>query len=191
MFRHGRPTLAIIVSRPQHQSYLVEGLFFRSFEGVFAIFWQFSLFLMFWLLVSGSFDWQHLAFGTIIASSITLFWHHGSERVLDAMSFKRLYLTAGAIISLVKEIWTAAWQVVPLVLQREIHISPTLVQISSCLETKRMRALYANSITLTPGTLTIQLKNNSLLVHALTEQAATDVATWKFEKTLKSLEEAK
>ena len=107
------------------------------------------------------------------------------------MSFKRLYLTADAISSLIREIWIAAWQVVPLVLQREIHISPTLVQISSCLATKRMRALYANSITLTPGTLTIQLKNNSLLVHALTEQAAMDVATWKFEKTLKRLEEAK
>jgi len=54
-----------------------------------------------------------------------------------------------------------------------------------------MRALYANSITLTPGTLTVQLKNNRLLVHALTEKAATDVVSWDFENTLKRVEDTK
>ena len=146
---------------------------------------------MFWLLVSGSFDWQHLVFGTIVAAIISAFWHHGSERVVNTLSLKRLIYSLSAILALGKDVWVAAWQVVPLVLQREINVVPSLVQINSCLKTKRMRALYANSITLTPGTLTIQLKNSSLLVHALTEQAATDVASWDYEQTLKRLEDTK
>ena len=153
------------------------------------MFWQFSLFLSFWLLVSGSLDWQHLVFGSVIATLIAAFWHHTSERVVNRFSLGRTLLSLGAVISLAREVWLAAWQVVPLVLQRQVLVSPSLVQLNTCLKTNRMRAFYANSITLTPGTLTVQLKNDRLLVHALTEQAAIDVASWDFEKALQRLEE--
>lgn len=146
---------------------------------------------MFWLLVSGSFDWQHLAFGAIVAALIAAFWHHASERVVGTISPRRIALALRAMGALAKEVWLAAWQVVPLVLAPTIKVTPTLVKVSSVLRSRRMLAFYANSITLTPGTLTIELEGDQLLVHALTEKAAHDVVTWSFEHTLKRLEVAR
>lgn len=157
---------------------------------MFAIFWQFAAFFAFWLLVSGSIDWQHLLFGSIVSAIITVFWRRSSERVLNKLSFKRMYLSIQAIAWLIRDVWFAAWQVVPIVLSPKLPISPTLVHVRTNLHTRRMRSLYANSITLTPGTLTVQLRENELVVHALTAQAAQDVLSWSFEERLKQLEEA-
>jgi multicomponent Na+:H+ antiporter subunit E len=50
-----------------------------------------------------------------------------------------------------------------------------LVRLKASQQTELCQAIYANSITLTPGTVTIDLKDGSLLVHALREEAAIDL----------------
>jgi multicomponent Na+:H+ antiporter subunit E len=61
------------------------------------------------------------------------------------------------------------------VLSPRLRISPTLVRLKASQQTELCQAIYANSITLTPGTVTIDLKDGSLLVHALSEEAAIDL----------------
>jgi len=157
---------------------------------VFEIFWQFSAFFLFWLLVSGAYDWQHLVFGVIVAGIIASFWHHRSERVISTFSLRRFVYTLRTLLRLVREVWVAAWQVVPVVLNPRLQISPVLVPVHTTLKTNRMRTLFANSITLTPGTLTVELHGDHLLVHALTAAAGEGVEHWSFEQQLKELEEA-
>lgn len=154
------------------------------------MFWQFLILLGFWLFVSGSFDWQHLALGSVVALLLMMFWHDKSERIVGKVSAHRLWLGVKTFGRLIYEIWLAAWQVARTVLSRQMTISPTLTRTTTKLKTDRMRVFFANSITLTPGTLTLQLDRNRLLVHGLTKEAATGVATWDFENTLLELEEA-
>jgi multicomponent Na+:H+ antiporter subunit E len=153
------------------------------------MFWQFCLFLGFWFLVSGRLDWQHFLYGSVASLFLVWLWRGKSERVVSCFSLRKVWTGLTTIGRLLREIWSASWQVARLVLSRNIVIEPSLVHITSKLKTDRMRMLFANSITLTPGTLTVQLKDDQLLIHALTKQSALDVMDWSFEDCLQRLEE--
>ena len=56
-------------------------------------------------------------------------------------------------------------------------ISPTLVRTQTMQRTDLGRVIYANSITLTPGTVTVDLQGDELTVHALTAEAEADLLT--------------
>ena len=161
------------------------------FRGVLNIIWQFFLFLGFWFLFSGTFDWKHLLYGTLASLFLVTLWRGRSERVVGAVSPQKVWRSVVAVGILLREIWVASWQVAKLVLSPRIDIQPSLVRVTSSLKGDRMRMLYANAITLTPGTLTVQMKGNRLLIHALTKQAADGVVDWSYQNTLKRLEEAK
>jgi len=65
------------------------------------------------------------------------------------------------------------WDVVKRVWAPGRNIAPKVIEVPSRLETAFGRAIYANSITLTPGTVTIDAGEDTCLVHALHDAAAT------------------
>jgi len=76
---------------------------------------------------------------------------------------------------LAKEIVLSAVGVSKLILDPKLPISPTLVQVHGDQRTATGTATYANSITLTPGTITARLRGHELLVHAITREDAEDL----------------
>ena len=76
---------------------------------------------------------------------------------------------------LAKEIIFSAVGVSKLILDPKMPISPTLVQVHSNQRTATGTATYANSITLTPGTITARLRGHELLVHAITREDAEEL----------------
>jgi multicomponent Na+:H+ antiporter subunit E len=73
------------------------------------------------------------------------------------------------------EIAKSAWAVSKLILSPRLPISPTMTQVAASQRTTVGIASYANSITLTPGTITTGVKGNVLTVHALTRDGALDL----------------
>jgi multicomponent Na+:H+ antiporter subunit E len=73
------------------------------------------------------------------------------------------------------EIAKSAWAVAKLILNPRLPISPTMTQVAATQKTTVGVATYANSITLTPGTITTGVKGNILTVHALTRDGAFDL----------------
>ena len=73
------------------------------------------------------------------------------------------------------EIAKSAWAVAKLILNPRLPISPTMTQVAATQKTTVGVATYANSITLTPGTITTGVKGNLLTVHALTRDGALDL----------------
>jgi len=73
------------------------------------------------------------------------------------------------------EILKSAWSVAKLIADPKLPISPTLVQVHGGQRTAVGTATYANSITLTPGTITARVSGHELLVHALTREAAEEL----------------
>lgn len=74
------------------------------------------------------------------------------------------------------------WQIVKsnidvarIILDPKLPISPTMISVRPIQRTDLGRVIYANSITLTPGTVTTDLRGDTLDVHALTQSAADDV----------------
>ena len=63
-------------------------------------------------------------------------------------------------------------------------ISPQLIDIPAPQKSDLGRAIYANSITLTPGTVSVVLSKNTLTIHALTKEAAEDLAEGSMAKKI-------
>ena len=86
------------------------------------------------------------------------------------------YFTIFGFISylpwLMYEIFKANVQVIRACLRAELDINPALVKVRTKCQSDLAKTLFANSITLTPGTVTIEVEPKRLLVHALYEEAA-------------------
>lgn len=73
------------------------------------------------------------------------------------------------------EITKSAWAVTKVILHPRLPISPTMTKVIASQKTTVGIATYANSITLTPGTITTGVKGNLLTVHALVRDGAADL----------------
>ena len=73
---------------------------------------------------------------------------------------------------LVVEIIKANWRVVRACLRAELDINPALVKVKTTCRSDLAKTTFANSITLTPGTVTLSIDGDKMLIHALYEEDA-------------------
>ncbi len=74
-----------------------------------------------------------------------------------------------------------------IVLSPRLPISPTLVELDAKPTTDAGRVLLGNSITLTPGTVTLDIYADRLLVHALTKEGAAALEEGEMNRRVASL----
>jgi len=89
---------------------------------------------------------------------------------------------------LTREVIKANVDVARRVLHPRLPIGPRLIRTRALERTDLGRVIYANSITLTPGTVTIGVDGDELEVHALTEEAADDVLTDAMNRRVQAVE---
>ncbi|MDW7649847.1 MAG: Na+/H+ antiporter subunit E [Bacillota bacterium] len=144
----------------------------------------------FWFLMSPKFDLTNIVLGGGCAVGITYFWSQDLFRSGKPMRFTPVQLGKLFIylIHLGYNILLANIAVAVIVLSREMPISPGFILVKTKLQKDLTKVLYANSITLTPGTITINLNNDRLLVHALTKDAAHGVHDWYLQDRLRDIE---
>ncbi|MDK2835550.1 MAG: multicomponent Na+:H+ antiporter subunit [Thermosediminibacterales bacterium] len=148
------------------------------------------LLLVFWFFVSGSLDFQHLLVGLISVLGIILFSYDLINDIdLRFLNFKSLILLLKYFITLIVEIVKANIQVAIIVLSPRLNISPGIIKFNTKIKNDFLKMMFANSITLTPGTLTINIEDDECTVHFLTKKHAESVSNWEIEKQLKKLEE--
>ncbi|MDP2367443.1 Na+/H+ antiporter subunit E [Rhodoferax sp.] len=126
----------------------------------------------FWLLLSGLFTAFLVSAGAGCALAVV--WFARRMDVVDAEGHP-IHLGASVLVYwpwLVKEIIKSAWDVSKIILHPKLPISPTLVRFKPSQRTDVGLVLHANSITLTPGTITIEARPNEFLVHGLTRAGA-------------------
>ena len=86
------------------------------------------------------------------------------------------------------EIAKSAWDVTKIILNPKLPISPTLIRVRASQRTPVGIATYANSITLTPGTVTARVSGNEFLIHAITRSGAEDLAKGDMDRRIKQFE---
>ena len=89
---------------------------------------------------------------------------------------------------LLKEILKSGWQVTRIILDPRLPISPTLVRFKPSQKTAVALATHANSITLTPGTITVEAGHDEFLVHALTRESAAGVVASEMDRRVSRME---
>lgn len=126
----------------------------------------------FWISMSGYFTGMLLTLGAI--SIVLTLWLCKRMKILDAETAPYLYvpLTLSYFVWLGKEIYKANISVVRAVMSPEMHISPALVRVPVDRKTDIGAVMFANSITLTPGTVSVDIDDDAILVHALLSDMA-------------------
>lgn len=97
------------------------------------------------------------------------------------------YMFLYAIVLLV-EIVRANFSIIRIVLAPEIEVEPCILKFRTALKSTAARVALANSITLTPGTITVSIDGDELLVHALNHEFAGGLEGSVFEKILSGME---
>ena len=132
---------------------------------------------LFWVLLSGHLE--PLLLGLGVASVLLTVFLSRRMNVIDHEGYP-LHLTPkfpGFYLYLLKEIVKANIDVVKRILRfKGASISPQIFEIPQSQKSDLAAVIYANSITLTPGTVTIKLSKDNLTVHALTKESAKELA---------------
>lgn len=147
---------------------------------------RYGVFLfVFWFLLSGHIE--PLLLGLGLASVVLTIFLMKRMNVIDHESYP-IHLSSrlpAFLVYISREIVKANVDVIKrIVSYRGKFISPQLVEIPLSQKTDLGRAIYANSITLTPGTVSVELTENKVIVHALTREAADDLSTGDMAKAI-------
>ena len=151
---------------------------------------MYLVFLIIWIIFNEKFNLEILLFGLVISAAVFAF----ACRFMDYSVKKELHFYRKLpgmlcyVIVLIREILVANLNVCHLILSEEEEIDPAIVQFRTDMETPAGRALYANAITLTPGTITVSLENDTYSVHCLDESMAQGLADAELERMLHELE---
>ena len=134
--------------------------------------------LLLWILLTGSVETEELGAGLLVASVVSA--ASGPHlAVLNGLKLNPavpLYIFNYLVyffIALVR----ANLDMARRILSPSLPINPGVVEVETSLESPLGRMLLANSITLTPGTLTVDLKEDRLLIHWINVPEGIDVAT--------------
>ena len=146
-----------------------------------------------WLLGTGTFRMDELITGLALSFGVmVLFASFSSLYRGIKITPKSVVLVPVYIVVFLWEMLKSNIDVARRVLTPSLPINPGVVQVKTKLETPLAKLVLANSITLTPGTLTMDVKGDSLFIHwidvkAENIQEATEKVSWKFEKILKEI----
>jgi multicomponent Na+:H+ antiporter subunit E len=122
--------------------------------------------MLFWLMLMGSLDGQVLLVGLIASSVIALLFRSGLTFFTE-MRLSREAIVAGFLYYgyFFKELVKSNFILAGVVLSPDLPINPGIVKVRTKLKSRMGRLMLANSITLTPGTLTVELDGEWLYVH--------------------------
>jgi len=140
-----------------------------------------------WLLWSGFFKPLLLALGLfscVLVLIIARRMHLFDQNVFAIRLSVRLFRFW---VWLAREIVRSSLEVARVVLSPGLSISPTLVEIESGSSHPVDLAILGNSITLTPGTLTLNIEGQRLYVHALTRDGAEDLVEGEMNRRVAAL----
>ncbi len=101
---------------------------------------------------------------------------------------KKIPLFVCYVFVLLWEILKANWAVLGFIVNERRTIEPTLVRFTTSLKTRFGRFMLANSITLTPGTITVKMDGNRLTVHCLKRSMLDTSSDSVFERWISRLE---
>lgn len=148
----------------------------------------FLVLYLFWLVLSGHFTAFLLTAGAACAAAVV--WFAQRMDVIDAeghpVQLGWRILAYWAWLS--KEIVKSAWDVSRIIVDPRLPISPSLVRFRPSQKTTVGLVIHANSITLTPGTISIDAEQGEFLVHALTQAGAEGLTTGDMDRRVSACE---
>ena len=149
------------------------------------------LFFLVWIIFNGRLTMEIALFGIAVAGAVFGFVCRFMEYSLKKeLRFYRLMPAfAQYLYYLIKEIVFSNITVSRMILTRKEEMEPVIVHVRTRLKSETARVILANSITLTPGTITVSLTDDKLLVHCLDKSLSEGMEDSVFVRLLQKMEE--
>ena len=151
---------------------------------------MFILLLLIWFIFNGKITWELTVLGMTLCACIYFFMcrfmDYSLKKDISLMrrSVSFLYYTGVLIVEIIK----SNLQVMHLTLTDREIVEPVIISYRTRLRSKLGRVILANSITLTPGTITISLEEDELVIHCLDKTIAEGIENSTFEQLLERME---
>lgn len=134
-----------------------------------------------WLVLSGKYDNLHLVLGFMASCGVAWLNTGFPHSPFHHFPWVRVVLYSPWLFFRIVE---SSLHLTKLILSPSLPIKPQLITYRSHLKHQGAIVLLGNSVTLTPGTITVEANGNTLLVHAIDEAAAKDLTTGLMERKL-------
>jgi len=142
-----------------------------------------------WLVLSGHYTTLLISLGVV--SVLLVLYAARRMGIVDSegvVSLRVFVGLVGYVPWLLKEILHSNLVVSRVILSPDLPISPTLVHYEAGQETDLGRVIFANSITLTPGTVTTGIDGDDLQIHALLWSAVDGVEEGEMDQRVSRVE---
>ena len=144
----------------------------------------FALLFILWLGLSGQFNILMLSFGLVSTLAVLYI-----TRRMDSFDHEKYptHLTVLLLrfwLFLAKEVIIANIDVLRRIFKPGNNISPQLFELPTHHKTVLSRVIYANAITMTPGTVSVSLNKKSITVHSLSKEAAVDLCSGRMANAI-------
>ena len=151
---------------------------------------MYILLLLFWIILNGKITLEILLIGAVFAAAI--FWFMCKfldySPKYEMFVAKNFFWIITYFVVLVIEMFKSAIAVYKRVYSKKIEIQPQMVFFDVDIKSEFLRFVLANSITLTPGTITVDVDDNHFCVHALDYTLAEGIEDSVFIRMLKIME---
>lgn len=132
--------------------------------------------MIFWVIMSGFIDVIHLSMGVVTVAGVLVFnnklkSHHFFKDDMNDLSELRFGRAFYYFFWMIYQIIIAGFHVLRVITSSKMPIHPTIVTFRTNLPSAHAKMILGNSITLTPGTLTIDIEGDLFTVHALTSKS--------------------
>ena len=150
----------------------------------------FGFLLLFWLILGADLTLVQALIGTL-ASFLVVWFNYDlvfNHQETSKLTFRLIGRFFRLAVVLVVAIVKANFHVAAIVLSPRMKIQPGFRKIRNPLRKDLNQALYANAITLTPGTLTVDLDDQGILVHGLETNSVSSLENSSLERAFVLLE---
>ncbi len=149
---------------------------------------SFCILFALWLLLSGHYDLFHISLGVICSALVAYFSH---DLLFPEFQWRRNTGVAFRFICYIPwlfyQIILANIHVAKRALHPRMPIDPAIIQFKTKLSSDLALSTLANSITLTPGTITVDIRDGKYFVHALTNEVAESLLSGEMENKVASI----
>ena len=154
---------------------------------------MFLAFLLLWIIFNGRITPEVLLTGLALSAALFAFCciFMGYSIKKDTRIIRLLPMAFQYIVILIVEILKANRQVLHFIVSPQYQVEPQIVHFTSGLKSEFARVVLANSITLTPGTITVSLEGSEFYVHCLDKDFAEGMEDSVFVKLLEEMEAVK
>lgn len=148
-----------------------------------------SLFIMllaFWIILTERVTFESIGVGVFACIIVSIL---NKEYVKEEkIIIRKPFLYIKLLFMLIKEIIISNIEVAKIVLSPRLKIDPKIFVYKTKLKSEKLKVIFANTITITPGTITVSLEGNELIIHSLKELNKDGIVNSKIEEILLEIE---